>query len=192
MERIQCFLIEPTPRTERKLRRFCFSSDSKCAGRWGYHNGHTAFGEGTYHYDIDKDGDKTIRWDDDHETPPHDDPRWPTKCDDCSYLFTPDDQWQVFREVIYVRDTGATMTLRDCPPGAMYDAFWYPEKGPDGRALCVALPPGGGMDFWHVDGPSKGGGTWTRSGEPPFVTANPSILTPRYHGFLRNGWLESC
>jgi len=62
MERIQCFLIEPTPRTERKLRRFCFSSDSKCAGRWGYHNGHTAFGEGTYHYDTDKDGDKTIRW----------------------------------------------------------------------------------------------------------------------------------
>jgi len=84
------------------------------------------------------------------------------------------------------------MTLRDCPPGAMYDAFWYPEKGPDGRALCVSLPPGGGMDFWHVDGPSKGGGGWTRSGEPPFVTANPSILTPRFHGFLRNGWLESC
>jgi hypothetical protein len=195
MERIQCFMLEPTTRTERKLRRFRGSSDGepKCPSGWGYHNGHTAFGEGTYHYETDGDGDKTIRWDDDHEDPPHDDPRWPIKCDDCPYVFVPEDHWQVFREVIYVRkDTGATMTLRDCPPGAMWDAFWYPEKGSDGRSLCVSLPPGGGLDYWCIDAPSKGGGGWTRSGEPPIVTANPSILTPRYHGFLRAGWLESC
>jgi hypothetical protein len=58
MERIQCFLIEPTPRTERKLRRYRGGSEGepKCPGKWGYHNGHTAFGEGTFHYETDGAG----------------------------------------------------------------------------------------------------------------------------------------
>lgn len=192
--RIQCFLIEPTNRTDRKLRRFRGSGDGeKCPGRYGYHNGHTSYGEGKCHEEAMADGYKVWRWDEGEDEPPHDDPRWPTKCDDCDYVFRPEDNWQVFREVIYVRkDTGAFMTLRDCPPGAMWDADYYPEKGPDGLALCVSLPPEGGLDYWFIDGPAKGGGKWTRTGTPPNITASPSILTPRYHGFLRGGWLEEC
>lgn len=75
------------------------------------------------------------------------------------------------------------------PAGAMY----FTRSG----GLVVRTPGGD----WHVDGPSKNGGRWTRSGEPPNVTANPSILqqnpsvycgTREYHGFLRNGVLEEC
>lgn len=33
---------------------------------------------------------------------------------------------------------------------------------------------------------------WTRTGAIPKVTCSPSILTPRYHGFLRDGFLEEC
>lgn len=192
--RIQCFMIEPTGRVRRQLRRFVFSSDaeSKCPGVMGSHNGHAPFPEGACR--TEKQGDYEVwRFDDEHEIPPHDDPQWPQKCDDCPYVFKPEDHWQLFHDVIYVRkDTGATMTLRDAQPGAMWDATWYPEKGPDGLALCVALPPNGGHDYWHIDGSAKGGGKWTRTGQVPNITANPSILTPRYHGFLRNGWLEEC
>jgi hypothetical protein len=78
-------------------------------------------------------------------------------------------------------------------PGAMYDASdWVPKQWvneQDGLSLTVVLPPGEMVDFWHIDGPSSTNGFWQRTGEPPKVTANPSILTPRYHGFLRDGVL---
>ncbi len=189
-------MIEPTDRTRRRLRRFVFSSDdasSKCPGQYSYHNGHGAFPDGHCRTEKMSDGHEVWRFDDDHEIPPHGDPQWPAKCDDCGYVFREEDQWQLFHEVIFVRkDTGQEMTTRDCPPGAMYDCSWYPEKGPDGLSLAVALPPGGGLDYWHIDGYASGGGKWTRTGTPPNITANPSILTPRYHGFLRGGWLEEC
>lgn len=195
--RIQCFLIEPTDGVRRQLRRFRSSGgddpQSKCPGQYGYHNGHAPFPDGKCRLEKQGDGYGVWRFDDDHEIPPHDSPMWPTKCDDCPYVFSAEDHWQLFHDVVYVRkDTGALMTLRDCPPGAMWDADWYPEKGPDGRSWCVSLPPGGGHDYWHIDGFSKGGGKWTRTGEAPNITASPSILTPRYHGFLRGGWLEEC
>jgi hypothetical protein len=189
---IQCFWIDPTNRTERRLRRFAWSNtpDGVCPGKYGYHNGFTPFPEGHCTFDAENG---TWKWLDAFEIPPHDDPRWPTKCAECAYEFKPDDEWQLFREVVYVRkDTGAEMTNRNCPPGAMYDAVWYPEKGPDGRAIIVALPPDGGDDWWHVDGYAKGGGKWTRTGEPPNISVTPSILTPRYHGFLQGGVLREC
>ncbi len=193
--RIQCFWIEPTDRVKRQLRRYVFSNEAhaKCPGPFSYHNGHAPFPEGKCRTEKLDDGHGVWRFDDDHEIPPHDDPQWPSKCDDCDYKFQDADQWQLFHDVIFVRkDTGATMTLRDCPPGAMWDADWYPEKGPDGLSVCVSLPPGGGHDYWHVDGYAKGGGKWTRTGTVPNITANPSILTPRYHGWLRDGWLVEC
>lgn len=65
--------------------------------------------------------------------------------------------------------------------------------------LLVRTPAGD----WYVDQPSASGGSWSRSGEPPDVTASPSILIPEYsyegrlvrpsyHGWLRAGWLEEC
>jgi hypothetical protein len=76
------------------------------------------------------------------------------------------------------------------PPGAM----WLSKSG---SGLVVRTPGGD----WYVDQPSSSGGNWTRSGEPPNVTANPSILqqnpseysgTRAYHGMLRSGVLEEC
>lgn len=85
-------------------------------------------------------------------------------------------------------------TLSEAPVGAMWTADWYDFKGPDGHCLVVRTPGGD----WIVDGPSMNndgsrGNPWQRSGEIPKVTANPSIHIPgKYHGWLREGFLESC
>ena len=91
-------------------------------------------------------------------------------------------------------DTGEVFaSLADLPPGAMYDASWMAFaciKHADGRCLSVRLPDR--MD-WLVDRPPDGSRVaWTRTGEPPHVTARPSILTPKYHGFLTDGVLLPC
>lgn len=46
-----------------------------------------------------------------------------------------------------------------------------------------------GPDHLTVNAPEPSGGHWTRTGTPPTITASPSILTPRYHGFLQGGVL---
>lgn len=128
--------------------------------------------------------------------PPHDDPRWPTRCA-CGYVFSADDPWQVFQHQIYRRsDTGEEMTVEEAPPGAMWDAWWYEGFGktPDGKHLCVKLPNG---SSWYIDGPATGGGSWTRSGTPPIVTAKPSIFANQgkpneWHGWLTDGVLHKC
>lgn len=202
--RIQCFMLEPTDRVRLKLRRYNmglkyasgeagFAED--CPG--GPMDGHDASklflapdGADSWPARLDAEGILNSYQD---VAPAREDARWPTTCEQCGHALDPRTHWQVFQELIYRRtDTGSLMTLRDAPPGAMWDAGAPWDKGPDGRSLHVSLPPNGGLDYWCVDGPAKGGGSWTRTGEPPLVTANPSILTPRYHGFLRNGWLEEC
>jgi hypothetical protein len=97
-------------------------------------------------------------------------------------------------------DTGETFVLGQAPVGAMYFADWLHGRGPDGHCLIVVTPHGP----WNVDGgfqwPSAG--KWTRTGEPPRVTARPSIgqggKGPNggppwsYHAFLTDGALEDC
>jgi len=190
MNPVRCFYIEPTDRVRRQLRRYCDDLTKPCPSRYKYHNGHQPFAEGTCRMDETK----VWRFDDAHETPPRDDPRWPTKCDDCDYLFTEKDHYQLFHDVIYVRkDTGEEFALRDAPVGAMWDGDWYPWKGPDGKCLVLRCPPEGAYNDWIIDGPSSNEKRpWTRTGEPPRVTANPSILWPNYHGWLRDGVLVEC
>jgi hypothetical protein len=81
------------------------------------------------------------------------------------------------------------------PIGAMfYSDELYDIKrgvGPDGKCLYVVTPGG----YWPIDHPSSGPGPgWTRTGEPPHVTAMPSInFVDRYHGWLRDGVLtDDC
>lgn len=94
----------------------------------------------------------------DDVAPPHEDSRWPVLCEQCGIVMPDSAQWQVFQESIFRRaDNGRETTLRDAPPGAMYDATWYPVKGPDGRCLCVCLPPEGGLDYWCIDDTSSDG-----------------------------------
>ncbi len=81
--------------------------------------------------------------------------------------------------------------LEGMPPEDQAAMGIYP--GPDGRVLGVMTPGG----QWIIDqtannGPKDRAG-WTRTGSPPNVTAHPSILQgDRYHGWLKDGWLEEC
>lgn len=142
------------------------------------------------------------------------DERWPAFCG-CGYEFGAGDKWQVFTDRVMVHD-GETRAQRDLPVGAMYDASWYPEKGPDGIALVVVCPPTSEcLNTWHVDGGAYKDGkvthpapAWTRTGDPrqpATLTCSPSIeigfaydaKTKKhqpggpcyYHGHLQSGVL---
>jgi hypothetical protein len=183
-----CFLIEQTDRLELGLRRYADGPCPKMPGEHGYHNACTPIGRLRRKPTAPRGYEKL--------PPPvpkyEGDDRWPKRCA-CGRRFRKADHWQVWTERIWrpVAD-GRRFTLRTAPVGAMYDAGWLPDgyRGLDGAALTVALPPEGGWDVWHIDGPSSSGGRWERTGTPPKVTARPSILTPRYHGWLTDGVLS--
>jgi hypothetical protein len=196
--RIVCFMLLPTDCYEIGLRRFTFSTPDAalpCAARYGIHNAYVQIGR--EHYSEQPTiGDFGYA---------HDDPRWPRTCDACGTPFFEDDPWQVVYHQFYRRgDNGALVTLEHAPPGAMWDAdYLLPSyAGPDGRSLVLRTPGGD----WLIDrSPSgqKGVGGWQRTGEPPKVTARPSIQItnppgpasgglPSYHGFLTAGVLEEC
>jgi len=179
-----CFLLAPTDKARLKLRRYK-SGSGTCEGADAYHNASTPFA--VVPANLDKQGYLQPC---DQLAPSHDDPRWPTKCEGCAYEFQEEDKWQLFQEMLYVRpDTGEVFTLREAPVGAMWDAFWLPWKGSDGRSLVVMTPAG----EWSIDGPSESGGYWTRTGEPPRISVQPSIHFPgKYHGWLTNGVLTPC
>lgn len=185
---VPCFLVVPTRRYRLKLRRYAPSAARPCKerGAWGC-DASTVVGE--------EQRDEHPSMGDDPGRYPHDDARWPTACARCGVAFEPDDAWQVFPENIYVRSDGAAgeFFLRELPAGAMYDATWLHElpdlRGPDGRSYIVRLPDGAD---WLIDGPANGGGHWTRTGEAPKLTAQPSIRTEGYHGWLTDGALVPC
>jgi hypothetical protein len=216
---IPVFWIEPTGRILRTLRRYHSPRGShpyNCADGW--HEARSRIEpldeipiRGSYDVEPDERETSGDLW-------PHDDPRWPAECQaGCGYRFTDDDHWQLHTERVYKRIDGAsddelTLVLRDdraLPPGAMWDAWWYPDGWKiEGISLVVQLPDG---VPWTVDGPStscpsRNGGEphdtrtghrcWTRTGDPkaipPTVDVNPSILSGKpetYHGYLRHGQL---
>lgn len=185
---IKCFFLEPIKKAQVMLRRYSShkkdGSERECPGKYSYHNAMVTVG--------------VIDWDDEcglaANDRDHDDPLWPTHCD-CGYQFTEDDAWQHNRDVMYSRsDGGEPTTLCDAPVGAMWNAHWMPSNrtGPDGISLVVKTPDGD----WQIDAPSwsngKAGPGWTRTGTILEVTARPSILMPKYHGWLTNGVLIEC
>lgn len=111
---------------------------------------------------------------------------------------------------IYARtDTGEEMVREDFPVGAMYDAYWMPDdwKGADGKSITVRIP---GNHDWNIDlrannctlPDDKIHKCWCRHGEVPNITVDKngntcsagggSILTPSWHGYLRDGYLVDC
>lgn len=180
---VKCFLLTESDRVQVYLRRFVSSIKASCPLQFGYHNAETLIDEREHTGELVA-GD----------THPHDDPRWPKACA-CGHVFDESDDWQHHVQRLYARsDGGPLTTLRHAPPGAMWDAHWYTSmKGPDGRTLVVRLP--NGFD-WVVDGPASNGQGWARTGQPPIVTATPSILAGegarQYHGWLRDGVLIAC
>ncbi len=179
-----CFMLTPTERERRWLRRYTFSHPSACPHHLYGHDAEVRIEDGRV---AERPQDAAVNDDPGN----HDDPRWPRRCS-CGYQFMPKDEWQLFRRTIYLRaDNGAETTLAEAPVGAMYDAPWlhgmHHYRVVDGQTLVVKLP--GGAE-WVIDGESSSGGFWERTGTPPRITARPSILTPNYHGWLTDGVLS--
>lgn len=180
-EAVTCFMIEPTGRSKRYWRRYGSTQASKCEhGVYPFHNAMVDAGECS-------DTEPSI-------SIPSDSPfkhagAWPTHCA-CGYMFLDSDEWQIAVDSIYRAADGREFLLKNVPPGAMWRATWYEQikswVGPDGKSYVVRLPDG---TDWPVDGPSSDGGHWTREGAPPALTVRPSILTPKYHGWLTGGML---
>ena len=184
---LKCFLLKETDSVREWLRRYTSSTKpgAKCPGRYSYHNAQFLIGDTQQH--------KSKRT----EEPAHTDPRWPKKCEFCDYLFPEDDRWQVFSLHLYIAPDGLT-TLPDAAPGAMWYAPWWGTEcgSPHFKALPLEVRSRGhlvvklpGNHEWDMDQKASNGDGWTRTGEPPNVTARPSILVPDYHGFLTAGEL---
>lgn len=140
---VQCFLLKPTDLHEYKLRRYEYSAQGTCPGKYRYHNADVVIGQGPEPKDDNFD---------------RADPRWPTKCDYCEYQFIPSDNWQFNYHHLYIRsDTGEMTTWRNAPVGAILFADWLTYcQGPDGRTVMVKAPdkPDGSGDphEWTIEG----------------------------------------
>lgn len=148
---VKCFLLEPTTKIERRLRRYVSSSSGvRCPGSdspYSYHNA-SAFLD----Y-VEAGGPQDIGLSPDAEAAKAFS-GWPTKCNACDYQFQESDSWQVATDHVFTRaDTGEEILLRDAPPGAMWNAYWFAEYGhewvgPDGQTLTVVCPDG---TQWNID-----------------------------------------
>jgi hypothetical protein len=108
---------------------------------------------------------------------------------------------------MFVLEDGRRVQFYDLPIGAMWvdnDCSDPQCKGPErGGCLVVKLPSHGHVpvwyekyptwidgNAWHMDHSSTVGDDiyWTRTGEPPNVSATPSInMVGLYHGYVTNG-----
>lgn len=202
-------MVEPAGQAVLRLRRYhSIERDANnniqdpcpgAPGNFSYHNASVPFM--TIEEGIPRRTDERPYWPSHDElAPPDYDKRWPTKCDKCDYEFSAADPFQVFSDHLYCRldDRTQRWVDRELPIGAMFDAFWLPWTGPDGQSLSVITPPGGINHVWHIDMPVGDEGNkqpWTRTGQAPLLVVTPSILTPKYHGFLGSngapaGWLS--
>ena len=177
---IPVFFIEPTGDSRYWLRRYSTVREGTCNGR-SYHNAQAKFGKHPADADLDQ--------------PPHDDPRWPTKCEHCDHQFTEDDHWQILERRIYRRhdDNSVLMLLENAPPGAIWNAEWLADRergdesrmwiGPDDRALMCKCPDG---HDWHIDGQASNctmpddhvHKCWVRTGRPEDGTLHVSKGKP--------------
>ncbi len=217
MTRIQVFLLTEVPCKRIELRRYSYD-ECPCPGPYGnYHNADVILGE------IDApvvDSTYGVMETDDAPEVANDDPRWPTRCDYCPYVFQAKDLRQVNDRRLYGgAPDGKLYDLLSAPVGAMWYAGWYHAPATatershcpywdncDGRHLIVRLPPDG--HDWDVDSRCSNCGSptdrlhrcWVRHGEPPSIHVDKqgvtcaagagSIQTPRWHGFLHRGILS--
>jgi hypothetical protein len=121
---------------------------------------------------------------------------------------------QTIKDTLYRRtDTGDLDTISGFGPGAMWFAPWLDQIycNPQLQHVVVVRTPGGD---WTIDGQANNctmpddrkqekHHCWIIEGSsPPAITVSKSgitcgagggsILQGRYHGFLRDGYLERC
>jgi hypothetical protein len=196
---IKVFFLVPTNKYRRYLRRYKHSSAADPADH--YHNAWKLIDTLEQAEQPCSGNDKAF----------YGHPAWPVQCEKCNYIFTPEDEWQVFYDQVYKRfdNESEEYTLRTAPAGACWDAHWLHRiyKRPDGRVLMVKTPGGD----WNIDGNAsnctrKGEihECWVRHGKPEDGTLHVdkngntcaagggSILMDGYHGFLHNGHLVQC
>jgi hypothetical protein len=198
----RCFLLRPTDVAFRWLRRHesgdCpLMADAK--PEYNFHQAMHRIADGRVA--VSREGTFST----DPDTWPADDARWPRVCG-CGHTFADSAARQLFWQTAYADGDGRLWSIhptelpgvRRAPPGAMWYADWMPyTKGPDGRCLvvrCPRWPDGSGVSDWLPDGPSTThpAPAWVRTGEPPLVTAQPSIFVSEpdgWHGWLRAGEL---
>lgn len=146
-----------TESIEHSLRRYAFSSEpveNPCPG--GYHEASVYVGRQLAVW-----GERTgrrVRELSSVDTP-HDDPRWPTTCEHCDYVFTDDDAWQDFTDLIYMDKDGVEYILRDrqreggvrpAGPGAMWNAWWMSYSINPSDGLCIVAKCPNGRE-WMID-----------------------------------------
>lgn len=191
----ECFLIEPTGRCRRWLRRAMPGGICRNDGMAACCDARVRIEDGAAVERRDADGRLSYHLAAGEDAVPADDPRWPTACDACARPFGDGAPRQVHWDRAYAipaRHGGGECTLRAAPIGAIWRAEWHEHRwaGADGRCYGVQLPPGGLSDQWYIEQPAASGGGWTRVGVAPDFTCSPSIVTPRYHGWLRGGILS--
>lgn len=121
------------------------------------------------------------------------------------------EEWSVLSPAMVLPD-GTMTQSHGLPPGAIFDLMqspvesvpdFYADRAVDGQYLVCVLPDG---HHWQIDAYANncnrgrdGHHCWVRHGEPPNLTIDTdgdtcsagagSILTPNWHGFLRDGKL---
>ncbi len=214
MSRIRCFWLDETGNVRVWLRRHVAGP---CGGgaEYSYHNARFLIGDMAAVAGAPAGEPGRFYLAQPMPAPPPEDPRWPAACETCGYAFKDTDPHQVFQHALYARrDTGEITTVDDAPAGAMWDAWWYRQHGPEafsfwapveGVNLMVKTPGG----EWYVDGrasncdqPDRAHRCWVRHGTVPDITVDKagdtcgagagSIRSGSYHGFLRGGHLEDC
>lgn len=197
---VKCFWLEPTNTVARSLRRYVSHGGDNCPVN-GYHDASVriedcAAERNENGFISDGNLDAVIG-----------DSRWPVACA-CGYQFQVADQHQLSQHLLYSRsDSGELVTIREAPPGAMWDAWWYADvvKGDDGMCVVVKLPNG---REWVIDSQCSNctmpedhkqekHHCWVRRGTVPNITVGKdgptcsagagSIQAGDYHGFLING-----
>lgn len=201
MTPVKCFWLEPTPDSERYLRRYAGGTECTTCEH-GYHQARIPIG--TFPATLDAEGYESSPSTSEYDN----DGRWPPQAP-CGYVFTDEDKKndQIFVERIYSATDGRTMTLKVASPGAMWNAWWMQhliKKSSDGLCPQVRCPGGGD---WLIDSRASnctmpGDDThqcWVRHGAVPDLTVDKngntcaagagSIQTGNWHGFLRGGFL---
>lgn len=193
----QLFLAEPTGSCQIALRRF---EHSVTAGEH-HHDAEVIVEAEAPCTPLDAEGNRAISL---HQGRfPHDDPRWPQKCE-CGVAF-PDpasDHWQV-NELWWYEGGGHRFVHGighwRAPVGCMIRAPWLDGWWPDNGCLpyVIWLP---NDNEWFTPQPSsrqdsnETGPQWQITGTPPKITVSPSIFcrpgSPKsWHGFISDGVL---